>query len=151
MGREDPLEQELATHSRILAWRVPWTEEPGRLQSMGLQRVGLDWAGMCTHTHTQFLKGVNKHSFWTLPLLWIITTIKIQVLHAWDEPGTAKNFPCHVQSSNSPVGETLRLLPPDCTTDLDPRVIWASRELYGAPGPSTMIPTQQISSYSTKA
>ena len=42
LGQEDPLEKELATHSRILAWRVPWTEEPGRLQSMGLQRVGLD-------------------------------------------------------------------------------------------------------------
>ena len=34
-GREDPLEQEMATHSSILAWRIPWTEEPGRLQSMG--------------------------------------------------------------------------------------------------------------------
>ena len=40
LGWEDPLEQERATHSSILAWRIPWTEEPGRLQSMGLQRVG---------------------------------------------------------------------------------------------------------------
>ena len=39
LGREDPLEKEMATHSSILAWRIPWTEEPGRLQSMGLQRV----------------------------------------------------------------------------------------------------------------
>ena len=38
--REDPLEKEMATHSSILSWRIPWTEEPGRLQSMGLQRVG---------------------------------------------------------------------------------------------------------------
>ena len=37
---EDPLEKGVATHSSILAWRVPWTEEPGRLQSMGSQRVG---------------------------------------------------------------------------------------------------------------
>ena len=37
---EDPLEKELAIHSSILAWRIPWTEEPGGLQSMGLQRVG---------------------------------------------------------------------------------------------------------------
>ena len=44
LGREDPLEKEMATHSSILAWRIPWTEEPGRLQSMGLQRVGHDWA-----------------------------------------------------------------------------------------------------------
>ena len=39
---EDPLEKEIATHSSILAWRVPWTEQPGGLQSMGLQRVGHD-------------------------------------------------------------------------------------------------------------
>ena len=39
LGQEDPLENEMATHSRTLAWKIPWTEEPGRLQSMGLQRV----------------------------------------------------------------------------------------------------------------
>ena len=37
---QDPLEEGMATHSRILAWKIPWTEEPGRLQSMGSQRVG---------------------------------------------------------------------------------------------------------------
>ena len=42
LGWEDPLEKEMATHSSILAWRIPWTEEPGRLQSTGLQRVGHD-------------------------------------------------------------------------------------------------------------
>ena len=42
LGWEDPLEKEVATHSSILAWRIPWTEEPGGLQSMGLQRVGHD-------------------------------------------------------------------------------------------------------------
>ena len=42
MGWEDPLEEEMATHSSILAWRIPWTKEPGGLQSMGLQRVGHD-------------------------------------------------------------------------------------------------------------
>ena len=44
LGREDPLEKEMATHSSTLAWRIPWREEPGRLQSMGSQRVGHDWA-----------------------------------------------------------------------------------------------------------
>ena len=39
LSREDPLEEELATHSSILAWKIPWTEEPGELQSMGSQRV----------------------------------------------------------------------------------------------------------------
>ena len=42
LGGEDPLEKEMATHSSILAWKTPWTEEPGRLQSMGSQRVGHD-------------------------------------------------------------------------------------------------------------
>ena len=42
LSQEDPLEKEMATHSSTLAWKIPWTEEPGRLQSMGLQRVGHD-------------------------------------------------------------------------------------------------------------
>ena len=45
-GQEDALEKEMATHSSILAWRIPWTEEPGGLQSMGLQRGGHNWAHM---------------------------------------------------------------------------------------------------------
>ena len=59
LGWEDPLEKEMATHSSILAWRIPWTEEPGGLQSTGSQRVGHDWAtslhfkitavGECSH------------------------------------------------------------------------------------------------------
>ena len=44
LGWEDPLEREMAIHSRTIAWEIPWTEEPGRLQSMGSQRVGHDWA-----------------------------------------------------------------------------------------------------------
>ena len=40
LGWEDPLEEGMATHSNILAWRIPWTEEPGRLQPIGLHRVG---------------------------------------------------------------------------------------------------------------
>ena len=42
LGWEDPLEKETTTHSSTLAWKIPWTEEPGRLQSMGLRRVGHD-------------------------------------------------------------------------------------------------------------
>ena len=44
LGQEDPLKEGMATHSRILAWRIPWTEETGRLQSKGSQRVRHDWA-----------------------------------------------------------------------------------------------------------
>ena len=44
LGWEDPMEKEMAIHSSTLAWKIPWTEEPDRLQSMGWQRVGHDWA-----------------------------------------------------------------------------------------------------------
>ena len=44
LGWEDPLKKEMAIHSSTIAWKIPWTEEPGRLRSMGLQRVGHDWA-----------------------------------------------------------------------------------------------------------
>ena len=43
---KDPLKKEMATHSNILAWRIPWTEEPAGLQSMGPQRVRNDWASL---------------------------------------------------------------------------------------------------------
>ena len=49
LGRKDPLEQEMATYSSILAWEIPWTEETGRLQSTGVQRVRHDW--VTEHTH----------------------------------------------------------------------------------------------------
>ena len=49
---EDPLEKEMATYSSILAWESPWTDEPGRLLSMGLQRVGHNSVTERAHTHT---------------------------------------------------------------------------------------------------
>ena len=49
LGQEDPMEKRMATHSSIRAWKIPWTEEPGRLQSMGLQRVRHD---LVTNTFT---------------------------------------------------------------------------------------------------
>ena len=52
LGWEDPLEEEMTTHSSILAWNIPWTKEPGGLQSMGSQRVRHDYAG--THTIPPF-------------------------------------------------------------------------------------------------
>ena len=53
LGQEDPLEEGMATHSSILAWRIPWTGEAGRLQSVGLQRVGNDWSGLALTQHTR--------------------------------------------------------------------------------------------------
>ena len=57
LGREDPLEKEMATHSSTLAWKIPWTEEPARLQSMGSQRVRHDWA-----TSLSLLNGLRESS-----------------------------------------------------------------------------------------
>ena len=53
LGQEDPLEEEIATHSSILAWRIPWTEEPGGLPSMGWQRVIYNWAANTFTFHFQ--------------------------------------------------------------------------------------------------
>ena len=52
LGLEDPLEKEMATHSSILAWKISWTVEPGGLQSMGSQRIRLDWV---TNTYLHLL------------------------------------------------------------------------------------------------
>ena len=66
LGREDPLEKEMATHSSTLAWKIPWTEEPGRLQSMGSQRVGHDWA-----TELHFRKEVSLcDGNWLFKINW---------------------------------------------------------------------------------
>ena len=53
LGPEDPLEEEMATYSSVLAWKTPWTEEPGGLPSMVSQRVRHDWGTEHTHTHNQ--------------------------------------------------------------------------------------------------
>ena len=55
LGQEDPLKQEMATHSSILAWEIPWTQEPGGLQSMGLQRAGHD-LGTKQHQSDDWIK-----------------------------------------------------------------------------------------------
>ena len=59
LHQEDPLEECMTTHSSILAWRIPWTEEPGGLQSIGLHRVGHDWSDLArTHSSTTFYLSV---------------------------------------------------------------------------------------------
>ena len=76
LGREDLLQKEMTTHSSILAWKIPWMEEPGGLQSMGSQRVGHDWATTLTqllystvvvfaiHAH-ESATGVHVSPSWT--------------------------------------------------------------------------------------
>ena len=72
--REDPLEKEMATHSSILAWRTPWTEEPGGLQSIGLQRVGHNWVTSLTMLSASCeMPGLMKHKL-ELRLLGEIST-----------------------------------------------------------------------------
>jgi len=58
LGQEDPLEKEMATHSSTLAWKIPWTEELGRLQSMGLQRVEHNSVTLPTYLLTQAVKNL---------------------------------------------------------------------------------------------
>ena len=68
-GQEDPLERGMATHSSTLAWEIPQTEEPGRLQSMGLQRVGHDWATSLSFNrmkHHELMDQLQKNSFWMI-------------------------------------------------------------------------------------
>ena len=67
LGGEDPLEKEMATLSSMLAWRIPWIEEPDRLQSMGSQRVRHDWAtSLSLHTPVKRKEKENtwKHFIW---------------------------------------------------------------------------------------
>ena len=62
-GSGDPLEEGMATHSSILFWRIPWTEEPGGLQSMGSQRVRHDWSDLAC-TPTRWYQGAIAHLIW---------------------------------------------------------------------------------------
>ena len=88
LGREDLLEKEMATHSSVLAWEIPWTEEPGRLQSMRSQRVGHDLATkqqqilwlypfpttcqLCSINSMYFTLGRYRFLCWLLPLLAVM-------------------------------------------------------------------------------
>ena len=70
LGREDPLEKEMAIYSSTIAWKIPWTEEPGRLQSMGSQRVRHDWAtSLSLSLYTIMIR------FYILIIKWVLTTI----------------------------------------------------------------------------
>ena len=68
LGQEDPLEKGMTTHSSVLARRIQWTEEPGRLQSMGLQRVRHDWT--TNILSSQNFSSLNMHAFFIPSWLW---------------------------------------------------------------------------------
>ena len=73
LGWEDPLEKEMATHSSTLAWRIPWMQEPGGLQAMGLQRVGHHWATSLV-VLVFYLVKCHNHLFWTFASISILYT-----------------------------------------------------------------------------
>ena len=73
LGQEDPQEEEIATHSSILGWRIPWTEEPGRLQSMGSQRVRHN---RTTNTFTFFNLIHSYYKILVMRLPWWLTDIE---------------------------------------------------------------------------
>ena len=70
MGQEDPLEKEMATYSSLLAWRIPWTEEPGGLQSMELQRVGHGWATN-TFTSLHWINTIQRSVIISTSGMWL--------------------------------------------------------------------------------
>ena len=92
---EDPLEKEMATHSSILTWRIPWTEEPNGLQSMGSQKVGHNWA-------------TNTFTFTTYEVLWCVLTTSYPLC------SSQRKFPsCHSRVLHLwfPLISSLPLLP----------------------------------------
>ena len=100
LGWEDPMEEDMATHSSILAWRIPWTEEPGGLQSMGSHRVGHDWNDLAC-THAPGIKGdlhpVTENS---------IQGIRLGSKNGQDQDLRSKAIPVR----NSPCWTKLRIL-----------------------------------------
>ena len=74
LGWEDSLEKGMATHSSILAWKIPWTGEPGRLQPMGFQRIRRDWSDLACTQGTNHKSFSNKldFAFYICPSIWNI-------------------------------------------------------------------------------
>ena len=91
LGQEDPLEEGMATHSSILAWRIPWTEEPGGLQSMGSHRVGHDWM-----------------TFTSLHLIALVSSSVQSLSHVWLF-GTPWMAACQASLSITNSGSSLKL------------------------------------------
>ena len=106
LGQEDLLEEEMATHCSILAWEIPWTEDPDGLQSMGLQRGRHDWAGTdaqepgswaCLLTNYAVLllsysqKKKKKGGEWEKKIKYMETSLAVQQLRLWipnaEDPG----------------------------------------------------------------
>ena len=85
LGRQDPLEEGMTTHSSILGWEIPWTEEPGRLQSMESQRVGHDWSDLAAavkrgkHCSENF--GFSVYALQSLLSLYVSHIFNAHIIH----------------------------------------------------------------------
>ena len=121
--QEDPLEEGMATHSSILAWRIPWTEEPGRLQSMWSQRVGPNYSDLaCTHTgfketwkpelkvHTALLALIAARPAWPVSFSHLIADQVFLFSRLHDKK---TRFPQLFLSSHEPPSLTLSFPVPD--------------------------------------
>ena len=102
LGRKDPLEKEMAIHSSTIAWKIPWTEEPGRLQSMGSQRVGPDWA--TSLSLSEFITSTFTSScicelcvcmLSHVQLFVTLWTVACQAPCSWNSPGNNTGVGCH--------------------------------------------------------
>ena len=105
LGWEDSLEKATATHSSILAWRIPWTEEPGGLQSMGLQRVGHDCDCLFTGTLTITYRVSNmmiRHLF-----LFVCFISGNGTIYLSGCSGQRRESPPSIQSTSNPVNPPL--------------------------------------------
>ena len=81
LGWEDPLEENMATHSNILAWEIPWIEEPGGLQSMGLRRVGYNWHNLIINIHSSIESEINVA--FLLEHMIPVVRVQVDLHHIW--------------------------------------------------------------------
>ena len=115
LGWEDPLEEEMATYSSNFAWKIPWMEEPVRLQSMGLQRVRHDWVtNTHTHTHTHTSKEIyysrNQNSPYLKDQAWANKTLLVLVIYSGlvsGSPGVCFHFFCQGFLNEAPRSSSL--------------------------------------------
>ena len=95
LGWEDPLEKEMTTHSSTLAWKIPWTEEPGRLQSiMGLQKDSDMTEQLHFHFQTNMLLLLSHFQSCPTPCS-LIRQKPTRLLRPWDSPGKNNGVGCH--------------------------------------------------------
>ena len=102
LGWEDPLEKKMAIHSSTLAWKIPWTEEPGRLQSMGSQRVRHNWATLLTHSGwNEFIGMEPPRWYWRAYKGTETRTFSSSGSEVSPEPDHAGTLPFNFQTSRT--------------------------------------------------